>query len=138
MSNHIISGRDSITGKAEPILAKLNSLSVNIDEPLEIKQILNNQVINSGVTYISNAFEFKKRKKILFFGSSNLNNVLFEFEISPEIENPTNYFTTYENININTGSIYSFVNLYTNYFRLKITNNELSSVTINLYASSKN
>ncbi len=103
MSNHIISGRDSITGKAEPILAKLNSLSVNIDEPLEIKQILNNQVINSGVTYISNAFEFKKRKKILFFGSSNLNNVSFEFEISPEIENPTNYFTTYENININKG-----------------------------------
>ena len=86
----------------------------------------------------TSAFNFKKRSKILIFGSLSLDNVNIGFEISPENSNPTNFYETFENINIITGSVYSFANLYTDYFRLKITNNEANAVTVNLFGSSKN
>lgn len=103
----------------------------------QINHLLNNVSISAGQTLTTSAFNFEKRSKILIFGSSSLNNINIQFQISPEIINPTNYYETFENINIITGSIYSYVNLYTDFFRLKITNNESTSININLFGASK-
>lgn len=139
MSHHIISGKDSSTGRAAPIIIEQENLKVDTLIPsTQTTHLLNNVSIAAGQTLTTSAFNFKKRSKILIFGSVTLNNVDIEMEISPEITSPTNFYETFENINIITGSIYSFVNLYTDYFRLKITNNESSSITINLFGTSKN
>lgn len=138
MSHHIISGRDIITKRAVPINSSDNNLKVSQDYPkLEIKHILDNVVIGAGATHTTAAVEFKQRHKLLIFGTSNQNNVNIGFEISSDTSNPTNYFETYEGITVNTGTVYSFVNLFTDYFRLKITNNEASPTTVNLFATSK-
>lgn len=138
MSHHIISGQDS-TGRAEAILSSNNALKVyNDDYPsFQFNHILNNVSISAGATHTTGAIQFKKRTKILIFGTSSQNNVTIDMEISPDSTSPTNYFTTYENIEVSTGTVYNFVNLYTDYFRLKITNNESSSTTLNLYSTSK-
>ena len=139
MSHHIISGQDITTGRAEPINAELNALKIYQDFPsTEIQNIVNSVIIQAGATLSTAEFQFKKRTKILIFGTSNFNNVSIGFEIIPESSSPFTYYETFENIAIVNGAIYSFVNLYTDYFRLKITNNELSPVTVNLFASSKN
>ncbi len=138
MSHHIISGRDITTKRAVPINANNNNLKVIQDYPtLEIKHIVSSVVIGAGATHTTSAIEFKQRHKLLIFGTSNQNNVNIEFEISSDTSNPTNYFTTYEGITVNTGTVYSFINLFTDYFRLKITNNEASPTTVNLFATSK-
>lgn len=138
MSHHIISGRDITTKRAVPINASDNNLKVIQDYPkLEIKHILDNVVIGAGSTHTTVGVEFKQRHKLLIFGTSNQNNVNISFEISSDSSNPTNYFETYEGITVNTGTVYSFVNLFTDYFRLKITNNEGSPTTVNLFATSK-
>lgn len=138
MSHHIISGQDS-TGRAEAILSNNNALKIyNDDYPsIQIVHVLNNISVVSGATYTTDAIQFKKRSKILIFGTSTEDDVSIDMEISPDLTSPTNYFSSYENIDINNGTIYNFVNLYTDYFRLKITNNETSTITINLYSTSK-
>ncbi len=139
MSHHIISGKDITTGRAEPISAELNALKIYQDFPsTNIQHIVNSVSIAAGATHTTTEFKFLKRTKILIFGTSNFNNVSISFEISPESSSPFTFYETFENISVNTGAIYSFVNLYTDYFRLKITNNEASSVTVNLFATSKN
>ena len=139
MSHHIISGKDITTGRAEPIIADLNALKIYQDFPtIDIQHIVNSVAIGAGATHTTSAIKFSKRTKILVFGTATQNNISIDFEISPELESPTTFFETYEGIVVNTGTIYSFVNLYTDYFRLKITNNEASSTTVNLFATSKN
>lgn len=139
MSHHIISGQDITTKRAEPISAESNALKIYQDFPsTNIEHIVDNVVIAAGATHTTSEVKFTKRTKILIFGTSNFNNVSISFEISPQSSSPFTFFETFENISVNTGTIYSFVNLYTDYFRLKITNNEASSVTINLFATSKN
>ncbi len=139
MSHHIISGRDITTGRAEPISAELNALKIYQDFPsTNIQHIVDNVVIAAGATDTTTEYKFLKRTKILIFGTSNFNNVSIGFEISPESTSPFSFYETFENIAVNNGAIYSFVNLYTDYFRLKITNNEASAVTVNLFATSKN
>ena len=139
MSHHIISGKDTTTGRAEPISAELNALKIYQDFPsTNIQHIVNSVSIAAGGTHTTSEFKFLKRTKILIFGTSNFNNISIGFEISPESTSPFNFYETFENISVNNGAIYSFVNLYTDYFRLKITNNELSTVTVNLFATSKN
>tara|TARA_R100000900_G_scaffold22299_1_gene17711 strand:- start:205 stop:624 length:420 start_codon:yes stop_codon:yes gene_type:complete len=139
MSHHIISGKDSSTGRAAPFIIKEQNLKVDTGFPETINiHLLNNVSIAAGQTLTTSAFNFKKRSKILIFGTLSLDNVNIGFEISPQDSNPTNFYETFENINVITGSVYSFVNLYTDYFRLKITNNEASAVTINLFGTSKN
>jgi len=139
MSHHIISGRDITTGRAEPISAELNALKIYQDFPsTNIQHIVDNVVIAAGATHTTTEYKFLKRTKILIFGTSNFNNVSIGFEISPESTSPFSFYETFENIAVNNGAIYSFVNLYTDYFRLKITNNEASAVTVNLFATSKN
>lgn len=138
MSHHIISGRDITTQRAVPINASDNNLKVIQDYPkIEIKHIVDNVSINAGDTLTTSAIEFKQRHKLLIFGTSNQDNVNIGFEISPETSNPTTYYETFEGVDVNTGVVYSFVNLFTDYFRLKITNNESSATTVNLFATSK-
>tara|TARA_R100001086_G_scaffold249774_1_gene190838 strand:- start:336 stop:755 length:420 start_codon:yes stop_codon:yes gene_type:complete len=138
MSHHIISGRDITTQRAVPINASNNNLKVIQDYPkLEINHIVDNVVIGAGATHTTSAIEFRQRHKLLIFGTSNQNNVNIQFEISPETTSPSNFFETYEGVDVNTGVVYSFVNLFTDYFRLKITNNEASPTTVNLFATSK-
>lgn len=139
MSHHIISGKETTTGRAEPISAEENALKIYQDFPsINIQHIVNSVSIASGATHTTTAIKFKKRTKILIFGTSTQNNIAIGFEISPEIDAPSTYYETFENVSVNTGVIYSFVNLYTDYFRLKITNNEVSATTVNLFATSKN
>ena len=139
MSHHIISGKDEIHGKASPILAKSNSLAVDTGFPTtQIIHIVNSESINAGATLTTSEFKFTKRTKILIFGTSTLSNVNIDFEISPETSSPFTHYETFEDVNIINGVIYSFVNLYTDFFRLKITNNEANPVTVNLFATSKN
>ena len=104
----------------------------------QIINLLNNVVISQGDTLITSEFNIKKRNKILIFGNVSLNNVDIKLEISPDNNNPINFYETFENINIISGTVYSFINLFTDFFRLKITNNESSSITLNLFTSSKN
>ncbi len=138
MSHHIISGRDTTSQRAVPINASENSLKVVQDYPkLEIKRIVSSVALGAGATHTTPAIEFKKRHKLLIFGTSNQNNISVGFEISSDTSNPTNYFETFENVGVVNGVVYSFVNLYTDYFRLKITNNEASPTTVNLFATSK-
>lgn len=139
MSNHIISGRDKTTGRAEAILEDAGALKIYQDFPtIDIQNIVDSVSIGAGATLTSSAIKFSKRTKILIFGTSSQNNITIDFEISPETDTPTNFFETYENVSVQTGTVYSFVNLYTDYCRLKITNNEGSPTTVNLYATSKN
>jgi len=121
-----------------PLLNNDGKLLVVPDEITDIKHILNNQVIAAGATFSTTPIEFKKRSQILILGTSNFNNVNIRFEVSPDTSNPTIFLETFENVAINNGSVYSFINLFTDYFRLKITNNEANPATLNLYASSKN
>jgi len=138
MSHHIISARDDTTKRAVPINATNNNLNVIQDYPtLEIKHIVSSVTIAAGATHTTAAIEFKQRHKLLIFGTSDQNNVNIGFEISSDTSSPTNYFQTFEGVLVNTGVVYSFVNLYTDYFRLKITNNEASPTTVNLFATSK-
>ena len=138
MSHHIISGRNS-SGRAEPISADLNALKVYEDFPtIDIQHIVDSVSIGAGATHTTAAIKFSKRTKILIFGTSNFNNVSIGFEISPDSASPFTFYETFENVTIINGSIYSFVHLYTDYFRLKITNNEASPATINIFATSKN
>ena len=138
MSHHIISGRDETSKRAVPINAFENKLKVIQDYPkIEIKHIVNNVSINAGATHTTSAIEFRQRHKLLIFGTSNQDNVNIGFEISPEISNPTSYYETFEGVDVNTGVVYSFVNLFTDFFRLKITNNEATPTTVNLFATSK-
>ncbi len=138
MSHHIISARDDTTKRAVPINATNNNLNVIQDYPtLEIKHIVSSVTIAAGATHTTAAIEFKQRHKLLIFGTSDQNNVNIGFEISSDTSSPTNYFETFEGVLVNTGVVYSFVNLYTDYFRLKITNNEASPTTVNLFATSK-
>ncbi len=139
MSHHIISGQDITTKRAQPISAESNALKIYQDFPsTNIQHIVDNVVITAGSTHITTEYKFLKRTKILIFGTSNFNNVSIGFEISPESTSPFSFYETFENTSVINGAIYSFVNLYTDYFRLKITNNEASSATINLFATSKN
>ena len=139
MSHHIISGKDIITGRAEPISTELNALKIYQDFPsTDIQHIVNSVSIGAGATLTTSAIKFSKRTKILIFGTSTQDNIAIDLEISPETDTPINFFETYENVSVQTGTIYSFVNLYTDYCRLKITNNSLSASTVNLYATSKN
>lgn len=139
MSHHIISGKDATTGRAEPILADLNALKIYQDFPLlKIQNIVASVAIGAGATHTTSEFQFPQRTKILIFGTSTQNNVSIGFEISPESSSPFTFFETFENVAVNTGVVYSFINLYTDTFRLKITNNEGSPTTVNLYATSKN
>jgi len=139
MSHHIISGQDKTTGRAEPILADLNALKIYQDFPLlKIQNIVDNVVIAAAATHTTTEIQFPQRTRILIFGTSNFNNVSIGFEISPQTESPFSYFETFENVSIVNGAIYSFINLYTDTFRLKITNNEASPATLNLFATSKN
>jgi len=121
-----------------PLLDNDGKLIVIPDETLDTNHILNNQVIGAGAIFTTSAIEFKKRSQILIIGTSNLNNISITVEVSPETSNPTIFLETFENVTVNSGVVYSYVNLYTDYFRLKITNNEASPVTLNLYATSKN
>lgn len=139
MSHHIISGRDTNTGRAEPISANLNALKIYQDFPIiNIQHIVDSVAIGAGATHTTTAVKFKQRTKILIFGTTNQDNISIGFEISPETDTPTTYYETFENVGVTTGVIYSFVNLYTDYFRLKITNNEATPTTVNLFATSKN
>ena len=139
MSHHIISGKDFNTGKAQPLVIKNENLKVDTGFPETITiHLLNNVSIAAGQTLTTSEFNFKKRTQLLIFGTVSFDNVNIGFEISPEITSPFNFYETFENINIITGSVYSFVHLYTDYFRLKITNNEANPVTVNLFGSSKN
>lgn len=139
MSHHIISGKSHIDGKAQPIESIFNSLSVDTGFPAtEILHIVNSVSINAGATLTTTDFKFRKRTKILIFGTSNQNNINIGFEISPETTTPSTHFETFEDISVINGVVYSFVNLYTDFFRLKITNNEATATTVNLYATSKN
>jgi len=139
MSHHIISGKDKTTGRAEPILTDLNALKIYQDFPsTNIQHILDNVVIAAGATYTTTEFKFLKRTRILIFGTSNFTNIQIGFEISPESTSPFSFYETFENVGNINGAIYSFINLYTDYFRLKITNNEASPATLNLFATSKN
>ena len=139
MSHHIISGKDTTTGRAEPISAELNALKIYQDFPsTNIQHIVNSVSIAAGATHTTSEFKFLKRTKILIFGTSNFTNIQIGFEIIPESSPPFTYYETFENVGNINGAIYSFVNLYTDYFRLKITNNEASPATLNLFATSKN
>jgi hypothetical protein len=139
MSHHVISGQDTTTGRAEAISAELNALKIYQDFPsTNIQHIVDNVVIGAGSTHTTTEFKFLKRTKILIFGTSNFTNIQIGFEISPESTSPFSFYETFENVGNINGAIYSLVNLYTDYFRLKITNNEASAATINLYATSKN
>lgn len=139
MSHHIISGQDITTKRAEPISAESNALKIYQDFPsINIQKIADAVVIAAGATHTTSEVKFTKRTKILIFGTSNFNNVSIGFEISPDSTSPFSFYETFENVSVINGAIYSFVNLYTDYFRLKITNNEASSATINIFATSKN
>lgn len=139
MSHHIISGQDTTTGRAEPISAELNALKTFQDFPsTEIQHIVNSVAIAAGTTITTSEIKFTKRTKILLFGTSNQNNISIGFEIIPETSAPFTYYETFENVGVTTGVIYSFVNLFTDRFRLKITNNEATSTTVNIFATSKN
>ncbi len=139
MSHHIISGQDITTGRAEPISAELNALKIYQDFPsIDVQHIVDSVSIVAGATHTTTDIKISKRTKILLFGTSNQNNISVAFEISPQSTAPFSYFETFENVAVNTGVIYSFVNLYTDYFRLKITNNEATATTVNIYATSKN
>ena len=121
-----------------PLLDNDGKFIVVADETLDTNHILNNQVIGTGAIFTTSAIEFKKRSQILIIGTSNLNNINITVEVSPETSNPTIFLETFENVTVNSNIVYSYINLYTDYFRLKITNNEASDVTLNLYATSKN
>jgi len=139
MSHHIISGRDIETGKAQAISANLNALKIYQDFPtINIQHIVDSVAIGAGATHTTTAIKFDKRTKILIFGTTNQDNISIGFEISPETETPTTYFETFENVGVSTGVIYSFVNLYTDFFFFFLTNNEATSTTVNLFATSKN
>lgn len=139
MSHHIISGQSDIDGKASPILAKSNALAVDTGFPsTEIIHIVDSVAINAGATLTTTDFQFKKRTKILIFGTSNQNNISIGFEISPETTTPSTHYETFEDVSVINGVVYSFVTLFTDFFRLKITNNEATPTTVNLFATSKN
>lgn len=139
MSHHIISGQDTTTQRAIPISAEANALKIYQDFPsINIQHIVSSVSIAAGATHTTTEIKYKQRTKILLFGTSSQNNVSIGFEISPETAAPFTHYETFENVSVNTGVIYSFVNLYTDYFRLKITNNEGSPTTVNIFATSKN